>query len=69
MQDQLLTTLMITLTATSVAVGAHALILLLDQWRDKRIKELEKRINRTEWDWSDLKRLHPNLVKNFPVRD
>ena len=61
--------LMITLAATSVAVAAHALILLLDQWRDRRLRKLEKRIDRTEWDWSDLKRLHPNLVKNFPVRD
>ena len=61
--------LMVTLAATSVAVAAHALVLLLDQWRDRRLRELEKRIDRTEWDWSDLKRLHPDLVKNFPVRD
>lgn len=66
--DSLQTVLMISLTATSVAVAVHAFILLHGQWRDKRIRELEKRIDRTEWDWDDLKRLHPALVKDFPNR-
>ena len=30
---------------------------------------LNKRINRTEWDWADLKRLRPDIVKDFPHRD
>ena len=29
---------------------------------------LEERINRSEWDWNDLKRIHPELVKDFPIR-
>ena len=34
----------------------------------KQIRALEARLDRTEWDWADLKRLHPELVKNFPPR-
>ena len=35
----------------------------------KEIADLEKRVDRSEWDWNDLKRLHPELVKGFPPRD
>ena len=34
-----------------------------------KVTELEARINRSEWDWNDFKRLHPDLVKDFPKRD
>lgn len=34
----------------------------------KRLDILEERISRAEWDWDDLKRLHPDLVKDFPPR-
>ena len=46
-----------------------------DTLRDKgddlkhKVTELEARINRSEWDWNDFKRLHPDLVKDFPKRD
>lgn len=41
----------------------------LDKRRQEEIRVLEERVNRTEWDWADLKRLHPELVKDFPPRD
>ena len=38
-------------------------------WRNHRtLSEMQKRIDRSEWDWNDLKRLHPDLVKDFPPR-
>ncbi|MDE0222517.1 MAG: hypothetical protein OXJ90_24840 [Spirochaetaceae bacterium] len=59
----------------AVTIAVQGLFLALEQRRDKRLTEiegrlakLEERINRSEWDWSDLKRLHPELVKDFPVR-
>ena len=57
---------------TTVVQG---LLRTLEQRFDRRFAEieqrtagLEQRIDRAEWDWADLKRLHPELVKDFPPR-
>ena len=34
----------------------------------KRLSDLEGRVSRSEWDWADLKRLHPELVEDFPPK-
>ena len=59
----------------AVVIAIQGLLLTLEQRRDKRLTEIEKRmagleerINRSEWDWNDFKRLHPELVKGFPIR-